>query len=75
MKKNECKIIFDVAVRTKYPNGRVKHGKFERRTEKQMQDFFVQYIKYLVTKIPSGANYTWERKGRNLRLVTAQAAV
>lgn len=74
MKKDECVLTFDVAVRTKYPDGKLKHGKFERTTEKQMLEFFVQYIEYLVKRIPNGENYSWQRKGNKLRLVPGRAA-
>lgn len=69
MKKNECKIQFDVLVQTKMPNKKTKRGRFERGIEDTMARVFVQYVKMLVTKIPNGENYTWEQKGNNLRLV------
>lgn len=69
MKKNKCKLTFDVAVRTKLPNGKMKHGKFERGVEDVMKSVFVNYIKNLVKRIPNGENYTWEQKGKNICLV------
>lgn len=69
MKKNECKIQFNVLVQTKMPNKKIRRGRFERDIEDVMTDVYVQYIKHLVSKIPNSDKYTWEPKGKNLRLV------
>lgn len=73
MKNQECTIVFTCSAETKQRGHKPKHGKFERKIENQMQEFFVQYMKYLVGQIPEASKYSWERKGNNMRLVEAKS--